>query len=88
VDELVDEKHDAKADNVGIPQALEMQETDETLEKPASEMTFEEQVGALIVGTKKMVDLIGKTPKKDAPERKAWEAKRIKLTKAVKKAQA
>lgn len=57
-------------------------------ETPAAEMSFEEQVGALIVGSHKMADLIGKTPKKDAPERKAWDAKRVKLTKAVNAAKA
>jgi hypothetical protein len=38
------------------------------------------------VGTHKIADLIGKTPKKQAPDRKAWDAKRVKLLKAVKKA--
>ena len=55
-------------------------------EEPASVMTFEEQVGALMVGTHKMADLIGKTPKQGSAERKPWDAQRVKLLKAVKKA--
>lgn len=54
---------------------------------PAAEMTFEEQVGALIVGSHKMTDLIGKTPPKGSPERKPWDARLVKLLKAVKKAE-
>lgn len=72
-----------KAPSRGVSKGSKDKSTDE---KPAAEMTFEEQVGALIVGTHKVADLIGKTPKKDAPERKAWDAKRVKLLKSVKKA--
>ena len=79
----------ALSDELMIPYELAASICDELIdEKPASEMSFEEQVGALIVGSHKMADLIGKTPKKDAPERKAWDAKRVKLTKAVKAAKA
>lgn len=79
----------AVADGLMIPYEVAAQLCDELIdEKATAEMTFEEQVGALIVGTHKMADLIGKTPKRDAPERKAWDAKRVKLTKAVAKAQA
>lgn len=66
--------------------AVEDAEADEGSEKPAAEMSFDEQVGALIVGTHKMTELIGKTPPKGSPERKLWDAKRVKLIKAVKKA--
>jgi hypothetical protein len=51
-------------------------------------MSFEEQVGALVVGTHKMADIIGKTPAKEAPERKAWDARRLKLQRAVKQVEA
>ncbi len=65
--------------------AVQDAEADDSSKKPASDMTFDEQVGALIVGTHKMADLIGKTPPKGSPERKPWDAKRVKLAKAVKK---
>jgi|GEM_PF-5474379 len=73
----------AVADGLMIPYDVAAELCDELIdEKAPAEMTFEEQVGALVVGTHKIADLIGKTPKKDAPD---WDAKRVKLIKAVAK---
>ena len=66
-----------KSDEQGVPI--------EEVKSPA-DMTFEEQVGALVIGTHAMPEIIGKKPK-DAVELKAWNARRVKLIKAVKKAE-
>ena len=75
----------AVADALMISYDLAASICDELIDDQApAEMSFEEQVGALVVGSHKIADLIGKTPAKDALERKDWDARRLKLTRAVK----
>jgi ParB/RepB/Spo0J family partition protein len=75
----------AVADALMISYDLAASICDELIDDQApAQMSFDEQVGALVVGSHKIADLIGKTPAKDAPERKAWDARRLKLTRAVK----
>jgi ParB/RepB/Spo0J family partition protein len=79
----------AVADALLISYDLAASICDELIDDQApAEMSFEEQVGALVVGTHKMADIIGKTPAKEAPERKAWDARRLKLQRAVKQVEA
>lgn len=57
----------------------------EPTQTAASELPFIEQVAGLVAGTITYVDCLGAMPKKKAAGRKAWDAARVKLYKAVQK---
>jgi len=71
LDQIIDEKYDAKADERA---RLEAQE-------------FEEQVAAIAAGTNKIADFIGPKPSQSGKpdEYKVWNAKRMALDRAAKK---